>query len=616
MKISTLRLWLLTSLLSPAAAQSTWYVDAASPGPGDGSSGMPFSSIQYAIDQGSTLSGDTLSIGPGNYMENLVLMGKSLHLLGEQGATGTVVDANNSAPALRVEGPASAGSSVRGLSLLNGNGSALGFGGGLQALETELQLTHCVLSGAEFVGEAAGFYSRDSLLYLEHVEVRDNGSFFITPVFQAGGGFVDGGQLLALDCRFENNHAAFDVGGLRTRDANVRLTRVTFEANTAGFGHGGGASFEHSDVSLHDCDFRGCLALDAGDGGGIFAFSSDLNIKDSRFDHCEGDDGGAAYLSDCVTVIERCHFGSNLASEYDPVLGLGRGGALALSENFPGTLWIERSVFANNLAAGSSAAASGHGGAVFGPAFLVHVSASGNIAADGGGALAGAVSVDHCALWGNLPDELLSPGNVSWSNVQGGYSGPGNFAADPLFWLSAHADLHLSLGSPCIDAGDPQADPDQDGSIADVGALPFEPSYVPRPASYCEAGVHLGGCAAELRAHGSPTVTGADDFELRAMDLPNRTYVLLLMAAAPADQVLAGDLCLDPASLTTLAPVLTGGTHAPADCSGGMSYALDQNWMASQGISAGSVRYFQLRYRDGSGGFSHSSALRVQFAAP
>lgn len=616
MTIPTLPCLLLASLLSPAAAQSTWYVDAASSGPGDGSPGMPYSSIQYAIDQGSTLSGDRLSIAPGIYVENLVLAGKSLHLMGEQGATDTVVDATHSAPALRVEGPASAGSSVRGLSLVNGNGAALGFGGGLQALETELRLTDCVLRGADFPGEAAGFYSRDSRLLLERVVVRDNGSFFITPVFQAGGGFVDGGRLLALDCRFENNHAFFDVGGLRTRDADVRLTRVTFEANTAGFGHGGGASFEYSDVSLHDCHFRGCLALDAGDGGGLFAIGSNLQIKDSRFDHCEGDDGGAAFLRDCVTVVEGCHFDSNLATEYDPLLGLGRGGALALSENFPGTLWIERSVFAGNLAAGSSAAASGHGGAVFGPAFLSHVSASGNIAADGGGALAGALSVDHCVLWGDLPDELLSTGTVAWSDVQGGAAGSGNFAADPLFWLSAHADLHLSLGSPCIDAGDPQADPDQDGSIVDVGALPFDASYVPRPAAYCEAGVHLGGCASELRAHGTPTVTGPDDFELRATDLPNRTYVLLLMAAAPADQVLAGDLCLDPASLTTLAPVLTGGTHGPADCSGGMSYALDQSWMASQGISAGSVRYFQLRYRDGSGGFSHSSALRVQFAAP
>lgn len=616
MKKITLAPWLLISLLAPATAQSTWFVDVTSQPPGDGSAGMPYSSIQYAIDEGGTLSGDTLSIAPGIYAENLVLAGKALHLTGEQGPASTLVDAGHSAPALRVEGAASAGSSVRGLSLLNGDGSALGFGGGLQALETDLLLADCILRGAEFAGEAAGFYSRDSELRLERVEVLDNGSFFITPVFEAGGGFVDGGRLLAADCRFQNNHAFFGVGGLRTRNASVRLTRVSFEGNTAGFGNGGGASFEQSNVSLHDCDFRGCLALDAGSGGGIFAFGCDLNIADSRFDHCEGDDGGAAYLVDCVTVIEDSRFESNLATEYDPLQGLGRGGALALSESLPGTLWIERSVFFDNLAAGSAAASSGHGGAVFGPAFLRHVSAAGNIAADADGALAGAIDVDHCVLWGNLPNELSATGSVSWSDIRGGFSGSGNFSAVPLFWLGSVGDVHLNAGSPCIDAGNPLKNPDPDGSVADVGAHVFDAGYVPRPVSYCEAGTHLGGCAAELRSHGSPTLTGPDDFDLRAMDLPNRTYVLLLMAAAPAHQAFGGELCLDPASLSTLAPVLTGGNHGPPDCSGGLSYALDQSWMASQGISAGSVRYFQLRYRDGLGGFSHSSALRVQFAAP
>ena len=441
MKIPTLHLWLLVSLLSPAAAQSTWYVDAASPGPGDGSAGMPYSSIQFAIDQTATLSGDTLSIAAGTYQETLLLTGKALHLRGEGGATATIVDALQLAPTLRVSGAATAGSSLDGLSLVNGNGSTLGYGGCLQALETELRLTNCVLRGAEFIGEAAGFYARDSQLTLERVEVRDNGSFFVTPVFDTGGGFVDGGRLLAEDCLFRNNHAFFDVGGLRTRNADVRLTRVYFEDNSAGFGNGGGALFEQSNVSINDCDFRGCSALDAGSGGGFYAFASDLNVTDSRFLFCQGDDGGAAYLADSVAVFEKCSFESNLAIEYDPVIGLGRGGAIAVSENLPGTVWIEDSVFSGNHAAGSAIAASGHGGAVFGALFLQHSSASGNLATDAGGAAAGGATLDHCALWGNLPDELHQPTDVRWSDVQGGWPGTGNFAADPLFWLASVGDL-------------------------------------------------------------------------------------------------------------------------------------------------------------------------------
>lgn len=55
-------------LLAPAAAaQTTWYVDAAGVPPGSGTAVDPYVSIQYAIDQPTTLAGDTLRVAPGTY---------------------------------------------------------------------------------------------------------------------------------------------------------------------------------------------------------------------------------------------------------------------------------------------------------------------------------------------------------------------------------------------------------------------------------------------------------------------------------------------------------------------------------------------------------------------
>lgn len=56
--------------------------------------------------------------------------------------------------------------------------------------------------------------------------------------------------------------------------------------------------------------------------------------------------------------------------------------------------------------------------------------------------------------------------NAGWSGT-----GTGNITGDPLF--VGGTNFHLVTGSPAIDAGDPNAPLDDDGSITDMGAFPF-----------------------------------------------------------------------------------------------------------------------------------------------
>ncbi|MBC8204681.1 MAG: T9SS type A sorting domain-containing protein, partial [FCB group bacterium] len=53
-----------------------------------------------------------------------------------------------------------------------------------------------------------------------------------------------------------------------------------------------------------------------------------------------------------------------------------------------------------------------------------------------------------------------------------------NIYLDPLFAEPELGDFHLQAGSPCIDAGDPESPPDPDGSIADIGAFPYDSTWV------------------------------------------------------------------------------------------------------------------------------------------
>jgi hypothetical protein len=48
-----------------------------------------------------------------------------------------------------------------------------------------------------------------------------------------------------------------------------------------------------------------------------------------------------------------------------------------------------------------------------------------------------------------------------------------NIFLDPQFADRAAGDYHLTLGSPCIDAGDPSLPYDPDGTVADMGAFYF-----------------------------------------------------------------------------------------------------------------------------------------------
>lgn len=78
--------------------------------------------------------------------------------------------------------------------------------------------------------------------------------------------------------------------------------------------------------------------------------------------------------------------------------------------------------------------------------------------------------------------------NNLWQNAsgscQGCVPGPGSISVDPAFVGGVPFDYHLRPGSPCIDAGDPAGPRDPDGTIADLGAFPFQQPGIPSSINY------------------------------------------------------------------------------------------------------------------------------------
>jgi len=219
-----------------------------------------------------------------------------------------------------------------------------------------------------------------------------------------------------IGCTFTGNSTTGDGGGMRNIiEAHPTVVNCTFTDNSADLVGGGLINREGCNPMLIGCVFSGNTCVTAGAGM-------------------------ASYTNSSPTVVN-CVFSENVATTH--------GGGVFNRENSNPT-------FTNCLFAGNTAVMNGGGmiNRVGSTPTLANCTFSDNSAVSGG-AIFNAASVStitNCILWGDSPDEVVvgsgDPPVITYSDVQGGWTGVGNINADPLFT----AGYHLSAGSPCIDA--------------------------------------------------------------------------------------------------------------------------------------------------------------------
>ncbi|UCD85471.1 MAG: right-handed parallel beta-helix repeat-containing protein, partial [Deltaproteobacteria bacterium] len=235
-------------------------------------------------------------------------------------------------------------------------------------------------------------------------------------------------SLLVANCTFSGNSAIYGGGISNEDNSSPVITNSNFIGNSATNDGGGMINSSYSSPTLINCAFSGNWAN--GCGGGMI---------------------NSSYSSPKIT---NCTFSSNSTTI--------SGGGIYNNNNSSPT--ITNCIFIGN--------STDTGGGIYNSSgclpTLINCTLVGNSAVVAGGGMSSAFltipTITNCIMWGDSPNEIDGLATVTYSDVEGGWSGTGNIGDlpgdNPLFVPGPNGDYYLSQtsagqgsDSPCIDAG-------------------------------------------------------------------------------------------------------------------------------------------------------------------
>ena len=240
------------------------------------------------------------------------------------------------------------------------------------------------------------------------------------PYDRGGGIYISGGGPIIRNCTLVDNRAVFYGGGMTVANAGAPIVAETmFINNTVTYYGGGMASIGNSPAQIVNVRFLYNTST-SGHGGGALSFQSTPTYVNTVFsgNRANNGDGGGLYNWSANAQHRNVTFSNNYA--------YSRGGGMS-NANSP-SISVINGIFWDNAAGASNSEI--------------------------------------------YPSGLFE--RVTYSLVEGGYTGTGNLSADP-FFVDADGpddvagtlddDLTLSAGSPAIDAGSNSAVP---ADVADL----------------------------------------------------------------------------------------------------------------------------------------------------
>ena len=331
---------------------------------GDGSSGSPFKTIQYAIEHANTSNGDTILVAVGTYVENINFRGKDIVIGSLTVTTGdknyvpqTIIDGNSpsnsdSASVVTFIGGETSSAKLIGFTLQNGNGLMISntrYGGGIYTKSASPSLKHLIIrNNANSISSdnlyGGGIYfGLNSDAFVDSSVIINNGK---ANDFGRGGGiYFSSKSDVTLDSILVINNKAKTGGGICTpsklTQANYVLKRVEIKSNHATNGGGiyvGGTStgivkFYNSNVSNNTAQVGGGFYITRSSNKiELYDISIKLNSAENK--------GGGIYVIEAKPRIERSLIHSN-TSKYG-------GGIYAERQNVE--LNLVNSILYNNTA--------------------------------------------------------------------------------------------------------------------------------------------------------------------------------------------------------------------------------------------------------------------------
>ena len=362
---------------------------------------------------------------------------------------------------------------------------------------------------------APGIYSETIDFLGKAVTLRSSGGALVTVISGSGAGSVVScvsgeGPDTILEGFTITGGDALEGGGMHNEDSSPTVRDCIFSANSAG-DRGGGMYNEDGSPTVTGCQFIGNTAVAM--GGGMFNLRASPTVSDCLFSQNSANKGGGMrnYLDSHPTVTDSV-FSYNSAGE--------EGGGMDNRKN--SNPLVMRTVFLGNSSASGGGGMHNYVGraTATGNPIITNCLFVGNSALSGGGMrnndpspiitnttiafnIGSGISsrngsfpvLVNSIVWGNSGGSFSGRDApiVSYSDVEGGFSGVGNIDADPLFVDPAGADgdpatlddndYHLIASSPVIDVGsndapglpstDLDGNPRVAGGSVDMGAYEF-----------------------------------------------------------------------------------------------------------------------------------------------
>jgi hypothetical protein len=545
---------LLTATLLAAStlqAQTTWYVDDDAPndpGPGDplvsdpnedGSAEHPFDAIQEGIDAADP--NDTVLVLDGTYTgqgnKNLDFGARAITVRSQSGPEYCIIDCELAGRGVYFHSGETAASILEGLTITNGyleteNGGGVycyqssptinscvisnnaipgtGFcGGGLVCVDgSDPAICNCVIANNAAWADGGGIYCHASSPTIANctitgnsaavgagVSCRDNSDATITQCTITGNtSGYDGAAVMCYQsnptitlCIITQNTAILGGGAVQFNLSNATIVECSIMGNYGGFYDGGGIScYQESNPLVANCVITGNEGYFYGGGVGCSLHSSPTIVNCTIAENMAYIGGGVGCTDNCCPLIINCAIAQNTG---------GFGGGIGC--RFDSDPAITNCAITGNVAYNASNLGTGGGVhcAMGSVPTIANCTIAGNVSDRPGGGVYCEVggSIVNSILRNDAPDEIagdLALPSVSYCDVQGGWPGPGNIDADPLFvdpdgpdddpntWEDN--DHRLSAGSPCIDAGcncgvpPDTADLDDDGDTDEFTPLDLD----------------------------------------------------------------------------------------------------------------------------------------------
>ncbi len=426
--------FVLSPMLCAMASASDIYVGADE----------TYTTIQAGINAATT--GDVVIVRDGTYTgtgnKAIDFKGKAITVVSENGPESCIINLGSSARGFYFHTSETSNSVLSGFTIKNGSATQ---GGGIYCNAASPTIDNCIITGNKATVDGAGvfcIYSADPTI---------------------------------ANCTISANTATDDGGGIYCESAFPTITDCTISGNTSS-GYGGGIYCKVSSPTISNCAITGNMVPAHHNGGGLYIYYSSYPAISGctiSGNSSYGGGGGICYYNNSAGSITGSAITGNTYG----------GGILCGSSSAP--------KIANCTIAMNTGVSGGISCSSSSPK-IINCTIAGNTASgsSGGGVSCNDSSpkITNAIIWGNSPSQLPSSGlTVTYSDVEGGYTGTDNIASDPQFVDSDNGDYHLQDSSPCIDAGTSTGAPSDDidgnerpmGEGVDMGSDEVDPSTPP-----------------------------------------------------------------------------------------------------------------------------------------